>query len=303
MSKDSSQRTTHPESSRLPKRKSLVDTLNNNGDGGDHGEISRPSSITPDRMPTFEASLPTCFGYFEGSKSNLLGLMQGVRQLNLYADVVYADKRIQFSILGNGKLEGHTIDNVSEKNMVEMKRHLRRLPKRLVLDRLLQNFFKEVNWIYEMIHPTTFLTHYESWWHSDMEGWVHDVEFGVLILRVCAYSAQFLPSRAYTADTICGMSLSKIREHCHSLAIDLSNLCDSASSPSLTSVQHLYFAACYSKNEGRMKEAWFMLGHAIRLAQDLELHLEPPDSSQPQLDDLEKDMRRRTFWNLYIWDR
>ena len=281
----------------------MVDTLDNTGDGGYQEEMSRPSNVTQDRMPIFEASLPACFGYFEGSKSNLLGLIQGVRETILRAEVVYSDKFIQFSILGNGRLEGRTVDNVSEENLVEMKRHLQRLPKRPVLDRLLQNFFKEVNWIYEMIHPTTFLAHYESWWHSDIEDWIHDIEFGVLMLRVCAYSAQFLPSRAYTADTICGTSLSKIREHCHKLAIDLSNLCDCASSRSLTSVQHLYFAACYSKNEGRMKEAWFMLGHAIRLAQDLGLHLEPPNSSHPQLDDLEKDMRRRTFWNLYIWDR
>lgn len=154
-----------------------------------------------------------------------------------------------------------------------------------------------------MLHPTTFLTRYEGWWNSSVEDRVHEIEFGVLILRVCAYSAQFLPSRAYTADTICGTSLSKIREHCHKLAIGLSNISESARSRSLTSVQHLYFAACYSKNEGRMKEAWFMLGNAIRLAQDLGLHLEPSKSSRQQLDDLEKDMRRRTFWNLYIWDR
>ena len=186
---------------------------------------------------------------------------------------------------------------------MEIKKDLQHLPKRPILDCLLQHFFKEVNWIYEMIHPTTFLTHYEGWWNSCLEERVQDIEFGVLILRVCAYSAQFLPSRAYTADTICGTSLSSIREHCHKLATGLSNLCGSAGSRSLVSVQHLYFAACYSKNEGRMKEAWFMLGNAIRLAQDLGLHLEPSRLSQPQLDDLEKDMRRRTFWNLYIWDR
>lgn len=177
------------------------------------------------------------------------------------------------------------------------------LPPRSVLDCLLQNFFKEANWIYEMIHPTTFLIRYESWWNKVADVCVADVEFGVLVLRICAYSAQFLPSRAYTADTICGTPLSKVRDDCQKLAMELSNICEPIGPRSLTSVQQLFFAACYAKNEGRMKEAWFLLGRAIRLAQDLGLHLEPPGVFGEQIDDLEKEMRRRTFWNLYIWDR
>lgn len=172
------------------------------------------------------------------------------------------------------------------------------------MDYLIQNFFKEVNWIYEIIHGPAFLPRYENWWHSQPEIRFNSVEFGVLLLRICAYSAQFLPSRTYTADTISGVPLGRIRDHCQQLANDLTTLCDSLSeSRSLTSVQHLFFAACYSKNEGRMKEAWFKLGTAIRLAQDLGMHMESGGPSSANLDDLEKEMRRRTFWNLYVWDR
>ena len=75
-------------------RKSLVDMLNNTVDSGDHGEMSGPSNLIQDHMPIFEASLPACFGYFEGSKSNLLGLIQGVSKPILRAEVVHSDKRI-----------------------------------------------------------------------------------------------------------------------------------------------------------------------------------------------------------------
>ena len=55
----------------------------NTGDSGDHLEMAMPRNLTHDPTPIFEASLPACFGYFEGSKSNLLGLMRGVRNPTL----------------------------------------------------------------------------------------------------------------------------------------------------------------------------------------------------------------------------
>ena len=174
----------------------------------------------------------------------------------------------------------------------------------MILDCLIQNFFREVNWIYEMVHASTFLTRYETWWKSFPSSNNEDIEFGALILRLCAYSAQFLPSRTYTADTVGGVSLNSVREHCHCLANELLMVYEPLfEQRSPHSVQQSFFAACYSKNQGRMKEAWFQLGAAIRLAQDLGMHLEPSGPSNSHLNDLEKEMRRRVFWNLYIWDR
>ena len=190
----------------------------------------------------------------------------------------------------------HGADNIKAK--------IKLFPTRSVLNSLVQNFFKEINWIYEMVHPPKFLTRYETWWKGFPGSCTDDFEFAILILRLCAYSAQFLPSRTYTADTVDGIALNTIREHCHSLANDLLAIYEpTLEQQSPCSVQSLFFAACYSKNQGRMKEAWFQLGSAIRLAQDLGMHLEPSGPSTAHLNDLEKEMRRRIFWNLYIWDR
>lgn len=175
------------------------------------------------------------------------------------------------------------------------------------MDCLVQNFFKEVNWIYETMHSSTFLTRYESWWTMLAVNQIEEVEFCVLLLRICAYSAQFLPSRAYTADTICGVSITSIREHCCRVANTLSRVFEFIGGPrSLTSVQHLSFAACYLMNEGRMKDAWYVISDAIRLAQDLGMHLEVTaaiTTTRSHFNELEKEIRRRAFWNLYIWDR
>lgn len=182
--------------------------------------------------------------------------------------------------------------------------HFHHLPKRAILDCLIQNFFKEVNWIHEMIYSTSFLTQYEAWWDMLSRARMEDLEFGVLLLRICAYSAQFLPSRGYTADTICGVSISMIRKHCHKLADSLTRLCESAGGMrSFTSIQALCFAASYLENEGRMKEAWYLMGNVINFALDIGIHREATASLSLQLSNVEKDMRRRVFWNLYIWDR
>ncbi len=181
------------------------------------------------------------------------------------------------------------------------------MPKRRIVDCLIQHFFKEVNWMYEIIHSTSFLTRYESWWAALPVNQLGEVEFCLLLLRICAYSAQFLPSQAYTADTICGVSITLIREHCCKAANGLSRVCGSTvSTRSLTSVQHLSFSACYLMNEGRMKDAWYVIGDAARLAQDLGMHLEATAAAmttQSRFNDLDKEMRRRAFWNLYVWDR
>ena len=189
-------------------------------------------------------------------------------------------------------------------SMPEVEACLQLMPRRVIIDRLIKHFLEELNWISEMIHPTSFLTRYEQWWRSFPGSTVEDLDFCALVLTVCAYSAQYLPSRSLAGPKIHGMLNDTIREHCFDLSKRMSSLCASfPGNRSLARVQHLYYAACYQKNEGRVKDAYYVLGDAIRLAHDLEMHMEYSLSSRVQLNELDKDLRRRAFWNLYIWDR
>lgn len=77
---------------------------------------------------------------------------------------------------------------------------------------------KEVKWINGIVHSTTFLTRYEQLWEVLPSFNLEDVEFALSLLQIAAYSAQFLLCSTYTADTICGMPISAIRKHCHTLA-------------------------------------------------------------------------------------
>ena len=96
-----------------------------------------------------------------------------------------------------------TTDNNSVVIGSEVKALLKKVPERAVTDILIQHFLSEANWIYEMVYPITFLERYDEWWSHPYQS-VDDLEYAALLLRLCPYSAQFLPSQTYTADTILG---------------------------------------------------------------------------------------------------
>ena len=185
----------------------------------------------------------------------------------------------------------------------EVKALLKKVPDRVVTDILIQHFLSEANWIYEMVYAATFLERYNLWWSQPCQS-VDDLEFAVLLLRLCSYSAQFLPSQSYTADTILGKSLYTIREQCDASAIALSQLpILKKAPPSITRIHQLFFRACYLKNEGEMKDSWDVLSEAIREAHEMGLHLDLSISSGRTTSEYELEMSRRTYWNLWLWDK
>lgn len=180
---------------------------------------------------------------------------------------------------------------------------LRRMPQRSVTDILIQHFFTEANWIYEMVDPTTFLEKYNDWWSHTCRT-VEDVEFAALLLQLCSYAAQFLPSQNYTADTILGNSLTDLRKDCDNTANALaSSSYVRDASASLPRIHQLFFRACYLKNEGDMKRSWDVLSEAIKEAQELGLHLELQKGQGKFTSEYDVELGKRTYWNLWLWDK
>ena len=155
-----------------------------------------------------------------------------------------------------------------------------------------------------MIHPSSFLTRYQNWWASHPASSPETLEFAILLLRLVAYSAQFLPSQTHAADHVEHIPVHSIGNHCHELANKMGSAYESlGASHTISSVYQMFFHVCYLQNEGRIREAWYIFGSTARLAQDIGLHLEPCAPTHSKLNELEKDMRRRAFWNLHTWDR
>lgn len=179
------------------------------------------------------------------------------------------------------------------------------MPPYQVLDYLVQYFVNELNWMKQIIHPPDFLAHYQQWRTKGRPlTAVSDVEFTVLILRICAYSAQFLPSPSETIDRIRGLPLCDIRTTCKDVGERLAGACltlDWKGSP--VRVQHILFAALMSSCEGRTDQFWDQIGIASQAAQKAGLHADVPSSGGIAPLEWEREMRHRIFCSLYVLDR
>lgn len=103
----------------------------------------------------------------------------------------------------------------------------------------------------QLIYLPWFLEQYHLWWTTKRPSSVFDIEFAVVMLRMCSYASEFLPSQAYTSDTICGTNLANIRQACDDTAENVSLICARLNPKgSLLRVQHLAFAGLKSRCEG-----------------------------------------------------
>jgi hypothetical protein len=99
------------------------------------------------------------------------------------------------------------------------------------------------------------------------------------------------------------MLLADIRSLCDDIAERLTVVCVRLDArATLHRVQHLSFLALRYQCEGRTNAFWEALSSAIRAAQrvGIDRNFPPP---MIRMHELETEMRRRVFCNLYIWDR
>ncbi|AEO71469.1 uncharacterized protein THITE_21761, partial [Thermothielavioides terrestris NRRL 8126] len=184
----------------------------------------------------------------------------------------------------------------------EVRKRLDRMPSRPIIDFLVQYFMTKVNWIDQLLHPPWFLAQYRRWWSLGRISSVADIEFAILFLRVCCYASHFLPSPAYTADSVKGMPLADIRRLCDDTSDALMPICRQLDlQGSLVRVQSIALAGLACLSAGRMHLFWEHLSCATRVAQQIGLH-PGPGVGAGGMNEIEKEMRRRTFCNLYLWD-
>lgn len=155
----------------------------------------------------------------------------------------------------------------------------------------------------QLVHPPWFLSQYQQLWSSGNTSTVFHVEFVVLLLRLCSYASQFLPSPSHPIDGIRSMLLSDIRTLCNDVAEKLANICAQLDPRgSLLRVQHLAFLGLRLQCEGQNMAFWEVLNKASLVAQRIGLHRNHT-AYMPEMHGLEQEMRRRVWCNLYIWDR
>lgn len=173
-------------------------------------------------------------------------------------------------------------------------------------DFLVGIFLQDINGIYETIHPPSFQPRYASWWiaqeNIDRSGdTIQDeyIDFGLLVLRVCLLSIQSLShSKLPTTEVL---SRPEAMEQWYSsLADELEKSRPPEKMPTMETVQHKILHGGYLKNYGKIRKSWSVLNTAVKNAHEMGLHLKDLGLAISELD---MELRRRTFWNLYVWDR
>jgi len=159
------------------------------------------------------------------------------------------------------------------------------IPRKDILDHLIQLFFDSVYYQFPIIHPETFMTQYR-------EGKVSPN----LLNAICAGVARFSdhPDVVTTPAFLAGEPFATNVRACVIDSIDI---------PTVSNVQALLFLGMYEYGAARGPRAWMFGGMAIRMAQELGLNRE--DSSPVfylQGDWVMRETRRRTFWACFIMD-
>ncbi|KFA51572.1 hypothetical protein S40293_03969 [Stachybotrys chartarum IBT 40293] len=251
--------------------------------GDQHLETRRwQNSDSSNQDAEGQTSVTDAFGYSEHSSSNILSILRqhGADEMDTRRNTTLCAKTVEAA-----------------------RQELSRMPARPILDHLIQHFIRDVNWIHQLVHSASFLAGYNRWWTVNPVNQLADIEFAVLILRIGAYSSQFLPSPAYTADEIRGRSLSDIRHHCTEGAEALEKICvqiDGTSS--LVRVQHTSFAALCQQCAGDMRSFLPTLGRAISMVQLLSNHTEPYNTSEDS-NFFMAELKRRVSCSLYVVDK
>ncbi|KAH8810764.1 fungal-specific transcription factor domain-containing protein [Xylogone sp. PMI_703] len=166
-------------------------------------------------------------------------------------------------------------------------------PPRDVADMLVDSFFKNVHADYPTFHRALFQATYESMWSylPETEPAWSMVLYMVFILGLEVLSDKFLQTISKTQKDIMKQQyLSKVKE----LLPDIISGC------TLTHVQALMLYCRYLYIAGERDASWNIAGLAIRVAVAIGLHR---NGNNTNCSPLERELRKRVWWNLYAFER
>lgn len=193
---------------------------------------------------------------------------------------------------------------------------VRQLPPKDCVDRLVRFFFAEISWQYDVVDETTFRQQVLAWGrvtyaaHSQPRELDPEVRyFPALLFQVLAQAVLFQPRGD-------GSFLEDLRPSPDTDLIDLATEFSDAghqillvlgpTEPALVRVQAGLQRAIFLKTTASVVEAWHVLGHTIRDAQELGLHRLYSSSVQDVQSEQEQASfvvsGRRTWLVLHLWD-
>ncbi|KAF2185486.1 hypothetical protein K469DRAFT_575932 [Zopfia rhizophila CBS 207.26] len=176
---------------------------------------------------------------------------------------------------------------------------LHTIPALSLTDSLVNHFLYNVNARYNSIYAPGFTEDYVQWWNDRINGKRLSPEFTCLLLRVCAYSSQYItPALRRNLEFELASNAQTLTGRFHRAAEQLSGSFTPANT-CLARVQELFLKAASLKSESDIVGSWHVLGSAIREAQELGLD---KDTGIEKMTEYEIELRRRVWCLLYCWD-
>ncbi|KAF2025129.1 hypothetical protein EK21DRAFT_77215 [Setomelanomma holmii] len=167
------------------------------------------------------------------------------------------------------------------------------------IDAFVNHFLSVVNYRYSAIYGPTLTDQYVQWWTGRAVGRRLSPEFTCLLLRICAYSVQYLtPALRKMIEFELACDSQALTDRFASAAEELS-ASFSASNTTIERVQEQFLKGAWLKSESKIVESWHALGCTIREAQELGID---KDAGIESLSEFDIEIRRRIWTLLYIWD-
>jgi hypothetical protein len=135
------------------------------------------------------------------------------------------------------------------------------------------HFLSVINYRYSAIYGPTLTDQYVQWWADRGLGKRLSPEFTCLLLRICAYSVQYLtpPMRKMIEfELACD---SQVLSDRFAAAADQLSESFQASNTTIERVQEQFLKGVWLKSESRIVDSWHALGSTIREAQELGIFL------------------------------
>ncbi|KAF6764452.1 fungal-specific transcription factor domain-containing protein [Ephemerocybe angulata] len=162
-------------------------------------------------------------------------------------------------------------------------------PEPDLLQDLVELYFTYLEVYGPLLHRPTFERGIKEGLHLSDRG------FGGTVLAVCAVASRFSNDERVILEGTnslhsCGLKWYR--------QLDVFNE-SSLRAPSLYEMQALCLAITYLQGTSTPEKCWYMLGFAIRAAQDIGLHRKPKSEVLPSV---ESELRKRVFWRLALGD-
>ncbi|KAJ6076649.1 transcriptional regulator family: Fungal Specific TF [Penicillium canescens] len=194
---------------------------------------------------------------------------------------------------------------------------VRQLPSQACIDILIQTFFSDINWQYDLIDEESFREHLDAWGkisYSDLQAGFGRLALGTLVFpallfQVLAHALLFHPPHDEMINSLMTMADMTF----HDLGAEYSDTGAELLTVlgknviTIATVQAGLLRASFLKSSGKVVEAWHALGATIRDAQEIGLHTGRTVSEQspvgPKRERQNISLVGHKIWVvLHIWD-